>query len=486
MTGNIIQEKKIEEFVRAYRNSSNEDISKIVAGMTAIMLGNEKTYEQLKNQKWFERIWFGLTGKNKATIEEMKAKRDCLTKYMIQILVKLNELLNDHGECIYDLYRALTVVRRDLDIVVDEVDKLAHKLNEKIISVDNYHYLLNEIRNEKFDTNTPLISLVDIMSRIDIRTAQDTKRINQIKETMEYMGFDFSRKVEIQKYAEEVFSLDGENVGRILLFCQSYRKHSRFLAFTCSLIEGYFYLWESEKRFARESGEAVNYALATANLTSKAYCVVDELFNDLRKSAVDVFKLSEFPKEESKELSPAEYFALKTNDELEIIVVGAPGSGKSTLIKSILGWSVAITGEKKSSRIERYSDEASLVLYDTISLDSDNSQILIDGIQSIIRSKCKHVVWYCINSQKYRYFNSEIKILEKLRSWGIPIIIVLTVSIEKDNTQMESYIVSENRKAGIGDLPVISVLAKEYSLRSRQSIASFGLNDLMDETIEMI
>ena len=286
-TNNIQTELSVEDFVKEYKGASDEDISKIIAGITAIIEGNEVTYNSLKNQKWFERIWFGLTRKNKATVEEMRAKRDELTKYTVQILIKMNDLLNEHSECIYDLYRALAVVRRDVSIVVDEVNTLAHTLNEKIISIDNYVFLINDIRNGKFEVNTPLISLVDIMSRIDIRTAQETKKLSQIKETMETMGFDFSKRINIQEYSEEVFSLEDESVGRVLLFCQSFSRNSCFLSFTCSLIANYFYVLESKKRLVRESGEAVDIALKFARINQNAYFVVGELFNDLEKCIQD-------------------------------------------------------------------------------------------------------------------------------------------------------------------------------------------------------
>lgn len=212
-------DKKADEFVNDYRNASDEEISKIIAGMTAIISENESAYENMKNQRWFERIWYGLTLKHKATVKEMRAKRDQLTKYTLQILVKMNSLMNEHGTCIYDLYRAIAVVRRDLDVVVDEVNELAHKLNEKIISVDNYNMLLNDIRNEKFDVNSHLISLIEIMSLIDSSTAKDTKKLIQIKETMEKSGFDFSKKIDIMSYSNEILALPEDKVGRILLFC---------------------------------------------------------------------------------------------------------------------------------------------------------------------------------------------------------------------------------------------------------------------------
>lgn len=280
-----------DEFVSAYRNASDEEISKIVAGMTAIIEGNEASYESMKSQRWFERIWYGLTGKNKATVREMQARRDQLTKYTVHILVKMNDMMNEHSRCIVDLYRSLAVVRRDLDVVVDEVSILAHKLNEKIMSVDNYNFLLNEIRNNKFDINSPLISLIDIMSLVDIRTAQETKKMIQLKETMEQMGFDFSKKVDIITFSNEVLSLPEESIGRVLVFCQSFSHRSRLLAYTCTLMESYFYLWDSEKRVVRENGEVIKKSIDYSNLSSGSQYVVEELFNDLNNAIRDSFEI---------------------------------------------------------------------------------------------------------------------------------------------------------------------------------------------------
>lgn len=286
-------DKNAELFVNTYRTASDEEISKIVAGMTAIIEGNEAAYESMKNQRWFERIWYGLTLKNKTTVKEMQANRDQLTKYTVQILVKMNDMMSEHSRCVVDLYRALAVVRRDLDVVVDEVNILARKLNEKIMSVDNYNFLLNEIRNNKFDANSSLISLIDIMSLVDSRTAQENKKLIQLKETMEQMGFDFSKKVDILTFSDEVLSLPEESVGRILLFCQNFSHRSRLLAYTCTLMENYFYLWDSEKRVVRENGEVIKKSIDYSNLSLDSHCVVEEMFNDLKNAIRDSLEIDE-------------------------------------------------------------------------------------------------------------------------------------------------------------------------------------------------
>lgn len=478
-------EKKADEFIENYRNASDDEISKIVAGMTAIIEGNEASYERMKNQKWFERIWFGLTMKNKATVKDMQAKREQLTKYTVQILVKMNKLMDEHSVCVHDLYRALAVVRRDLDVVVNEMNYLAHQLNEKIISVDNYNFISNEIRNGKFDANTPLISLIDIMSMIDYRTANDTKKLRQLKETMEINGFDFSRKVDIPTYSNEILSLPEESIGRILLFCQSFSDRSRFLAYTCSLMENYFYLWDSDKRIVRENNEVVTTALMQTKLSIDSNCVVGEMFNDLQRAIPDSFELIQQAEEVYEPLTPAGYYSTKTAKLLNVIVVGVTGAGKSTLINSVFGWNVAVTGRGRSvtTRACKYSNDIDNInIYDTVGfeLKSPNNNAIIAEIKSIIKEKPNCVLWYCINSLTNRY---EDTLLKELHFLGIPIMIVLTNSIEEDN-RIETEIIASNKNNELKDTPVVTVLAKDY-VRNNIHIPAFGLEELIDKTIEI-
>ena len=478
-------EKNADEFVSAYRNASDEEISKIVAGMTAIIEGNEASYESMKNQHWFERIWYGLTLKNKATVNEMKAKRDQLTKYTIQILVKMNDMMNEHGECIYDLYRALAVVRRDMDIAVDEVNELAHKLNEKIISVDNYYFLINEIRNNKFDVNTPLISLIDIMSLIDSRTAQDTQKLIQLKETMEQMGFDFSKKIDILSYSDEILKLPEDSVGRILLFCQSFSHRSRFLAYTCALMENYFYLWYTEKSIVRENGEAIQSALSYSNLNPNASCVVGEMFNDLKGAIHEPFDLIEIAAVEEANRTPANYYSTKTSKELSVIVAGMTGSGKSTLINAIFGWNIAATGRGRAvtTKTDRYSNDTDkIIIYDTVGLQlkTSNNDTVVSDIGAVIKNNQSSIIWYCVNSRANKF---EDDIFIKLHSCGVPMLIVLTNTIEDDDNLEREIIKSINSK-GLRDIPVVPVLARDYTIKEN-IIHAFGLEELIDKTIEI-
>ena len=69
---NTLLENSAKSFIDEFCAENDADTSMIVAGMVSIIKGNESAFEKMKRQRWFERIWYTISGKNKATIEEMQ------------------------------------------------------------------------------------------------------------------------------------------------------------------------------------------------------------------------------------------------------------------------------------------------------------------------------------------------------------------------------------------------------------------------------
>lgn len=127
---------------------------------------------------------------------------------------------------------------------------------------------------------------------------------------------------------------------------------------------------------------------------------------------------------------------------LNVIVVGRSGVGKSTLINSILGIKIAKTGIGKSVTREIQvctRDNSHLTLIDTPSIEFaiTNKINLQKDIRNIIEQRAKandinqfiHCIWYCIRSETERIDEMEKKFLSNFNN--IPIIIVLTRSYDK-------------------------------------------------------
>ncbi len=278
------------------------ETDKMIAGMRALIEESENAYAAMKNQKWFQRIWYTITRKNSATVKEMQMNRDKLSMYCVHVLTRLvqQKTLSDA------MLVSLTASVRNMSILHNQLQqvtyRLAKKLDEKISSVDSYQNLITDIQNGIFHRNGSLIGVIDIFSRVDERTAKDAGRLRRIRETMENNNFDFDESVDAVRFGEQVLALPEESVGRIYLFSQNHMQIG-VLAYACCLIEKYFYALKSEKPDMSE--KVIHEAMDTCRLTDRVSFAMGDVFVELEQSVVDVLSHKQILEGESA-VSPIE------------------------------------------------------------------------------------------------------------------------------------------------------------------------------------
>ena len=177
---------------------------------------------------------------------------------------------------------------------------------------------------------------------------------------------------------------------------------------------------------------------------------------------------------------------------LDIIVMGKTGAGKSTLVNTVLEENVAPVGSgqaitkenhmyKKKVQIDGCS--YNLRMYDTVGLEIDESitNSTLSKIKShIVMTKRQtevsdlQVSWFCINYRSNRLESYEIDLIRKMSiEYEIPFVIVITKAIETEEGELLTTI-----SKILPELPQIKILAQDYPVRTGV-IKAFGIKELL-------
>ena len=177
---------------------------------------------------------------------------------------------------------------------------------------------------------------------------------------------------------------------------------------------------------------------------------------------------------------------------INLVVMGKTGAGKSTLINAVLEEDLAPTGsgqavtrknhlytkkmllplDKRKSEDGCYGlVSKTLNLYDTVGLEIDSTitQSTLHEIKGFI-SKAQNnenqsdlsLVWFCVSCRSSRFESYEIELIRSLSiEHEIPFLIVLTQCYSGEQGELERQI-----RKDFPEIPIARVLAKEYKLRN--------------------
>ena len=178
---------------------------------------------------------------------------------------------------------------------------------------------------------------------------------------------------------------------------------------------------------------------------------------------------------------------------LNVIVAGKTGVGKSTLINSVFREKLAETGMGKpvTTHMRKLSKkEFPLSIYDTrgFELGKDAQKevkqeilnTIKEGIASKDINKAIHCIWYCINTASNRIEQEEIDWLRDFskenRLTQVPVIIILTQAFSRKKAdELRKYILDQN----LDVVQVVPVLAEDYEIDDEYVAKAYGLDLLI-------
>ena len=208
----------------------------------------------------------------------------------------------------------------------------------------------------------------------------------------------------------------------------------------------------------------------------------------------------------------SEVAGIKVNmSQLNMMVIGKTGTGKSTLINGMFGEDLARTGTgfPVTMEVGSYSkNNYPFIIMDWpgFELEGDKSiNVQFEDIKKVISlgNKSKkpqnmiHCILYCVSATSHRFEEAEIDFVRKLLAetgrYKIPVILVITQAFMKKDTQLLKESIVESELAFSDVVPVLvqdvdleDYIKKAYGLDRLAAAISRVISDDLKNTLECV
>lgn len=147
--------------------------------------------------------------------------------------------------------------------------------------------------------------------------------------------------------------------------------------------------------------------------------------------------------------------AEEKKEKFNIILFGATGVGKSSLVNAVFGEEIVKSGVGKpiTQHLEKIKvPKKGLVLWDTKGIEAKNYEETINQLKKEIKSSfdsfshiddVPHLGWMCIDASGARVEPRDIELIGILKEYQIPIVIVFTKTLEDDTDEFIDEAINE-------------------------------------------
>lgn len=190
--------------------------------------------------------------------------------------------------------------------------------------------------------------------------------------------------------------------------------------------------------------------------------------------------------------------SIKGSGQVNIIIAGKTGVGKSTLINSVFRGDLAKTGtgEPVTQKAQAISKKGlPLTIIDTKGLELKDYQNIIDDLEEEIQTRSKsadenkhiHAAWICIHEEGKRIEEAERQLCEMFRKCSIPVLIVFTKCKQKDNLFLsEATRLLPTAKAFVRVRAISETITDDDDDSNSVTLKVFGIDKLIEETGKLL
>ena len=265
---------------------SQGKINMILSGMTALMNDTEDKTEKMEKQNWFQRMVKTVTGKNRATREEIKQNHDKLNAYMSQAIAELynrncidSQVMISLGTQLNELYAEHLQLKQMLGAFVV-------KLNEKIDSVDNFHMLNTEIEQGVYSDNEKIIAICKVMSQFDNRIMEEPRKLDILRRSMEKQEIITEDEVLLTDYLMDIMNISVDEIGKIYLELSTIRSDF-FANLILGVIEDYHFLPDMQRKMMKKE-KIIGNLIQREGLDDTVTLSINEVYDNFINSKIEV------------------------------------------------------------------------------------------------------------------------------------------------------------------------------------------------------
>lgn len=301
--------------IRYLTQQPQSDLTLIVGQMTSLLesisdlkRSTDSRVERLQNQGWFKRMWNTITGKNKATKEEIRRNQDKIVGYIsesVAQLYKMNlielQVMQSLGNRINQVYAQLTEVYNEqlqMKAQITEIQEIqqqtihslgeiANTLDEKIESIDNFHLLIKEIEQGKYPSKNQLLSICCILTQLDKRTVSDARKMQILKDELQKAEIVNSNNVSIQDCIMGILAMSEDDIGKIYLELCNYTENFPANLFV-ETIEEYHFLSKLE-RMSKKKSSIIGNVLDKYDIDGNAEFTYSDIFETFLDNKANSF-----------------------------------------------------------------------------------------------------------------------------------------------------------------------------------------------------